>query len=75
MAPETSTAAYFDYVLSRISLMGAAYLTLICLLPDIVAWYANVPVYFGGQLLLILVCTTIDLEAELRGNLARTLQR
>jgi preprotein translocase subunit SecY len=65
-----STAAYFDHVLSRISLIGAVYLTFICLLPDIIAWYAKVPVYFGGQLLLILVCTTIDLEAQLRGSLA-----
>lgn len=65
-----STAAYFDHVLSRISLIGAVYLTFICLLPDIIAWYAKVPVYFGGQLLLILVCTTIDLEAQLCGSLA-----
>ncbi len=65
-----STATHFDYVLSRIGLMGAAYLTFICLLPDIIAWYAKVPVYFGGQLLLILVCTTLDLEAQLRGSLA-----
>jgi preprotein translocase subunit SecY len=69
--PGESTVAYFDYALSRITIMGAVYLTLICLLPDIVMWYAKVPVYFGGQLLLILVCITLDLEMELRGSLAR----
>jgi preprotein translocase subunit SecY len=68
---ETSIAAYLDYAFSRIAVMGAAYLTLICLLPDIVMWYAKVPVYFGGQVLLILVCTTVDLEAQLRGSLVR----
>jgi preprotein translocase subunit SecY len=69
--PGESTVAYFDYVLSRITIMGAAYLTLICLLPDIVMWYAKVPVYFGGQLLLILVCTVLDLDGQVRGSLAR----
>jgi preprotein translocase subunit SecY len=68
--PGESTAAYIDYVLSRITVMGAAYLTLICLLPDVLMWYANVPVYFGGLSLLILVCTTLDFDAQLRGALA-----
>ena len=69
--PGESIATYFDRVLSRITIMGATYLTLICLLPDILMWWAKVPVYLGGQLLLILVCTTLDLDAQLRGSLAR----
>jgi len=69
--PGQSTAGHFDYVLSRTTILGAAYLTLICLLPDMLLWYANVPVYFGGQLLLVLVCTTLDLEMQVRGSVAR----
>jgi len=72
--PGEPTAAYFDYALSRIAIIGAAYLTFICLLPDIVMWYAKVPVYFGGTLLLILVCTVLDLEGQVRGSLARYLR-
>jgi preprotein translocase subunit SecY len=72
--PGEPTAAYFDHVLSRITLVGAGYLTLICLLPDLVVLYAKVPVYFGGTLLLVLVCTALDLEGQVRGSLAQYLR-
>jgi preprotein translocase subunit SecY len=73
--PGQSAAVHFDYVLSRITFMGAAYLTLICLLPEIIIWYAQIPIYFGGQLLLILVCTALDIEVQLRGGIARNRRR
>lgn len=68
--PGESTALYIDYVLSRITLIGASYLVLVCLLPTLIS-IVNVPVYFGGQFLLILVCTVVDLEAQVRGSLAQ----
>ena len=69
--PGESTAVHIDYVLSRITFIGALYLVLVCLLPELVISLAEVPVYLGGQLLLILVCTTLDLETQVRGSVAR----
>ncbi len=69
--PGESTARYIDYVLSRITLIGAFYLVLVCLLPELLISIVKVPVYFGGQFLLILVCTVLDLDAQVRGSLAR----
>lgn len=66
-----STALHIDYVLSRITFIGALYLVLICLLPELLISVVKVPVYFGGQLLLIVVCTALDLDAQVRGSLAR----
>ncbi len=67
--PAEPTVAYLDQALSRASLFGAIYLTAICLGPDIVTIYARVPFHFGGLPLLITVCTVLDLEAQLRGQL------
>jgi preprotein translocase subunit SecY len=69
--PGESTTVHIDYVLSRITFIGALYLVLVCLLPELVISLAEVPVYLGGQLLLILVCTTLDLETQVRGSVAR----
>jgi preprotein translocase subunit SecY len=61
--PGEATAAHVDRVLSITTLMGAAYLALVCLIPEILVSYAQVPFYFGGASLLIVVCTVLDIGA------------
>lgn len=58
-----ATAAHVDRVLSITTLLGAAYLALVCLIPEILISYAQVPFYFGGASLLIVVCTVLDVGA------------
>ncbi|MPT23350.1 MAG: preprotein translocase subunit SecY, partial [Starkeya sp.] len=53
--PGERTAEYIDYVLTRITVIGAAYLAIVCLFPEILISYAAVPFYFGGTSLLIVV--------------------
>ncbi len=67
--PGERTAEYIDYVLSRITVIGAAYLSLVCLLPEILISYAAVPFYFGGTSLLIVVRVTMDTVAQIQGYL------
>jgi preprotein translocase subunit SecY len=67
--PAEPTAAYLDQALSRTALFGAIYLAAICLGPDIVTIYARVPFHLGGLPLLITVCTALDLETQVRGQL------
>ena len=67
--PGERTAEYIDYVLSRITVIGAAYLSLVCLLPEILISYAAVPFYFGGTSLLIVVSVTMDTVAQIQGYL------
>jgi preprotein translocase subunit SecY len=64
IAPGEATAACLDQIVSRTTLIGAIYLALVCLLPDILMRYLQVPVYFGGTALLITVCALIDLRAQ-----------
>jgi preprotein translocase subunit SecY len=64
--PGEPTAAYLDQVVSRTALLGGIYLALVCLLPEVLIHYAYVPVYFGGTVLLIVVCTILDLTTEFR---------
>jgi preprotein translocase subunit SecY len=59
-------AEHIDTVLSRLTMIGGAYLALVCLFPEILVSYANVPFYFGGMSLLIMVCTIIDVDAQIR---------
>jgi preprotein translocase subunit SecY len=66
--PGERTAEHIDLVLSRITLMGAAYLAVVCLIPEILVSYANVPFYLGGTSLLIIVCTIIDIDAQIRAE-------
>jgi preprotein translocase subunit SecY len=61
--PGEATAAHVDRVLSITTLLGAAYLALVCLIPEILVSYAQVPFYFGGASLLIVVCTVLDIGA------------
>jgi len=67
--PGERTAEYIDYVLSRITVIGAGYLALVCVLPEILISYAAVPFYFGGTSLLIVVSVTMDTVAQIQGYL------
>jgi len=67
--PGERTAEYIDHVLSRITVVGAAYLALVCLIPEILISYASVPFYFGGTSLLIVVSVTMDTVAQVQGYL------
>ena len=67
--PGERTAEYIDYVLSRITVVGAVYLAIVCLLPEILISYAAVPFYFGGTSLLIVVSVTMDTVAQIQGYL------
>jgi preprotein translocase subunit SecY len=67
--PGERTAEYIDYVLSRITVLGAAYLAIVCLIPEILISYAAVPFYFGGTSLLIVVSVTMDTVAQVQGYL------
>ena len=64
--PGEQTARYIDKILMRLTLVGAAYITLVCLLPEFLQMQYNVPFYFGGTSLLIIVVTTMDFMAQLQ---------
>ena len=63
--PGEATAKHIDYVVSRISAIGAIYLAFVCLLPEILIAKWSVPFYLGGTSLLILVCAILDVKAQL----------
>jgi preprotein translocase subunit SecY len=67
--PGERTAEYIDHVLSRITVVGAAYLAAVCLFPEILISWAGVPFYFGGTSLLIVVSVTMDTVAQVQGYL------
>jgi preprotein translocase subunit SecY len=67
VAPGEATAAFLDGIVSRTTLIGAGYLAAICLLPEILIGAMGVPAYVGGPSLLIVVCTALDLDAQVRG--------
>ena len=67
--PGERTAEYIDYVLSRITVVGALYLAIVCLIPEILISYAAVPFYLGGTSLLIVVSVTMDTVAQVQGYL------
>jgi preprotein translocase subunit SecY len=67
--PGERTAEYIDYVLSRVTVVGAAYLAIVCLIPEMLIAYAAVPFYFGGTSLLIVVSVTMDTVAQIQGYL------
>jgi len=67
--PGERTAEYIDYVLTRITVIGAIYLSLVCLLPEILLSYAPGMFYFGGTSLLIVVSVTMDTVAQVQGHL------
>jgi preprotein translocase subunit SecY len=67
--PGKNTADYIDYVLTRITVLGAIYLVLVCLLPQVLIDYTGVPFAFGGTSLLIVVSVTLDTVAQVQGHL------
>ncbi|MEM0898429.1 MAG: preprotein translocase subunit SecY [Pseudomonadota bacterium] len=67
--PGQRTAEYIDYVLTRITVVGAIYLVLVCLLPEFLIAYTGVPFYLGGTSLLIVVSVTLDTVAQVQGHL------
>ena len=64
--PGEQTAKYIDKILMRLTLVGAIYVTLVCLLPEFLILRYNVPFYFGGTSLLILVVVTMDFMAQVQ---------
>ena len=67
--PGAKTAEYIDYVLTRITVVGALYLAAVCVLPEMLISYAAVPFYFGGTSLLIAVSVTMDTVAQIQSHL------
>tara|TARA_A100001037_G_scaffold22943_2_gene19031 strand:- start:507 stop:1850 length:1344 start_codon:yes stop_codon:yes gene_type:complete len=67
--PGKNTAEYLDYVLTRLTCVGAAYLALVCLLPELLISQYAVPFYFGGTSLLIVVTVTMDTVAQIHSHL------
>jgi preprotein translocase subunit SecY len=67
--PGERTAEYIDYVLTRITVIGAVYLVLVCLLPEFLISWTGVPFYFGGTSLLIVVSVTMDTVSQIQGHL------
>ena len=64
--PGDQTARYIDKILMRLTLAGAVYITLVCLLPEFLILKWNVPFYFGGTSLLIIVVVTMDFMAQVQ---------
>ena len=67
--PGKATENYFDYLISRVTVLGAAYLVLICLVPEILFSQAGVPFYLGGTSLLIVVNVTMDTVTQIQSHL------
>ena len=67
--PGKATELYFDSLISRVTVIGAAYLVLICLIPEILFSQAGVPFYLGGTSLLIVVNVTMDTVAQIQSHL------
>ncbi|MBM3368599.1 MAG: preprotein translocase subunit SecY, partial [Betaproteobacteria bacterium] len=64
--PGDQTARYLEKILTRLTLVGAVYVTLVCLLPELLILRWNVPFYFGGTSLLIIVVVTMDFMAQVQ---------
>ncbi|MBL4647332.1 MAG: preprotein translocase subunit SecY [Rhizobiales bacterium] len=67
--PGKNTANYLDFVLTRLTTVGALYLTLVCLLPEVLRAKYAIPFYFGGTSLLIVVSVTMDTVAQIHSHL------
>ena len=67
--PGVQTTAYIDKVMTRLTLIGAIYITLICLLPEFLIVYWNVPFAFGGTSLLIIVVVVMDFISQMQTHL------
>jgi len=67
--PGKRTAEYLDYVLTRLTVIGSAYLSLVCVIPEILISQAAVPFYLGGTSLLIVVNVTMDTVSQIHSHL------
>jgi preprotein translocase subunit SecY len=67
--PGKKTAEHIDYVLTRITVIGALYLAVVCLIPEIVTTYYGIPFYLGGTSILIVVSVTMDTVAQIQSHL------
>jgi preprotein translocase subunit SecY len=67
--PGEQTARYIDGVMTRLTAAGAVYITLVCLLPELLILEFNVPFYFGGTSLLIIVVVIMDFMAQVQSHL------
>jgi len=67
--PGDQTARYIDRIMGRLTLVGALYITAVCLLPEFLILNYNVPFYFGGTSLLIIVVVTMDFMAQVQSHL------
>ncbi|MCP5382595.1 MAG: preprotein translocase subunit SecY [Kordiimonadaceae bacterium] len=67
--PGKNTARYLDYILTRLTVVGSAYLCLVCLLPEILKAKYAIPFYFGGTSLLIVVNVTMDTVGQIHSHL------
>lgn len=67
--PGEQTTKYIDSVITKLTLLGAIYITAVCLLPEFLIVYFNVPFYFGGTSLLIIVVVVMDFIAQMQSHL------
>jgi preprotein translocase subunit SecY len=67
--PGKRTAEYLDFVLTRITVIGAAYIAVVCLLPELLIGYYNAPFYLGGTSVLIVVSVTMDTVTQIQSHL------
>ncbi|MEM7072455.1 MAG: preprotein translocase subunit SecY [Pseudomonadota bacterium] len=67
--PGQATARYLDFILTRLTCVGAIYLSMVCILPEILISHYSVPFYFGGTSLLIVVSVTMDTVAQIQSHL------
>jgi preprotein translocase subunit SecY len=67
--PGKATAEFLDFVLTRLTVVGALYLSAVCILPEILISQYSVPFYFGGTSLLIVVSVTMDTTAQIQSHL------
>ncbi|MDE2446323.1 MAG: preprotein translocase subunit SecY [Alphaproteobacteria bacterium] len=67
--PGEQTAEFIDRILTRVTVLGAIYIVIICLIPELLVAYSGIPFYFGGTSLLIVVTVTLDTVAQIQGHL------
>ncbi len=69
ISPGKRTAAYLDHVLTRLTVIGAAYITAVCLLPEALIAFYKAPFYLGGTSILIVVSVTMDTVTQIQSHL------
>jgi preprotein translocase subunit SecY len=67
--PGSATASYFDTILTRLTTIGAVYLCIVCLLPEVLIAQYGVPFYFGGTSVMIIVSVTMDTVTQIQSHL------